>query len=965
MNREKTWKQFLETDENGKPVGISRPINGFSRRSFLAALGYTAAGAALMSCRVPEQAVVPYLKKPAEVTPGMANWYASTCGGCNAGCGTLMKVRDGRPIKLEGNPDHPVSKGGLCSVAHSLVFGLFDPERLKGPTLDAKDTDWAAIDKEVIAKLADSKSAGKKVRVLTPRITSPTSRAVLRRFIGSYEDAKLVEYEPFGPAAIVHAHGISHSNKSLPTYDIEKAHIVVGFEADFLGTWISPVAFTKAYSSARELKNGSKEMLKHIQFESRISVTGANADYRHTASPKEQRLCLNYLLGKVSADHVADSLTIPEGLKKAVDEAAAELSKNKGSSLVVCGSGNPDVQLLVNAINNALENYGTTVVIPAASEEAEEALSFDDLVSEAESGDVGALFMVDVNPLYEAPDAARFNEAIKKIPLTVSMTSTGNETSAACKVVCAIPHHLESWDDSNVRTGVFSISQPAISPLYKTRHYQESFMRWMGEETEFYRELQRNWKETLFTKQDKFSDFNDFWDKSLHDGVFEESQSPATPASYSSDGLDNAVQKTVDTSKEGYSLVLYQKPGILDGRFANSPWLQELPDPISKVTWDNYALVSDETASALGVVEGDPIKITKGENSIEIPVLIQPGQANDCLSVAIGYGRTKAGNAGNDVGVNAAIFAEYGNGLRSFEIDGITVAKSTAAATQFAKMQIEPSAHERPLIKEYSLAAYKDGKVDIEETEFEKLFSEHEYPEHKWGMAVDLSACTGCNACVLSCQAENNIPVVGKDEVGLQRDMHWLRIDRYFDESADEPTTRFQPLPCMHCENASCEMVCPVLATVHSTEGLNMQVYNRCVGTRYCANNCAYKVRRFNWFEYPHDDPTANLALNPDVTVRSRGVMEKCTMCVQRIEEKKIVARNENREIKDGEIQTACQQSCPANAIEFGDTKNLKSRVVALKKSGRNYVLLEDLNTKPAVSYLAKITNSEDHGEEH
>ncbi|MFZ1699501.1 MAG: molybdopterin-dependent oxidoreductase [Pyrinomonadaceae bacterium] len=981
MKGEKLWEQFLELDENGKPVSEKSPIAGVSRRSFLAALGYTAAGVTLMNCRVPEQKIIPTLKQAPEERPGIANWYASTCSGCNSGCGTLVKVRDGRPIKIEGNPEHPVSKGGLCSVAHSLVFGLYDSERLQKPMAAGQEVAWKDIDTQVSEKLTSIKQTGGKVRFLSNSIISPTSKGLIDKFLSGFNDGKHVAYESVSASAVGVAHARTHGTGATPVFHVDRAKVIVGFDADFLGTWISPIQFTKDYSNSRDLKKGQKEMSRHIQFESRMSLTGANADKRvklSTAEEAEALLLLSKTLvekGSASASENPATLklstletpALSPQLKKHIETTADELLAHKGESLVVCGSNDADIQQIANVINQTLGNYGKTIDIELRTQPVYTSdEDFAGLLDEMKKGEVAALFVLNANPAYDSFAATEFSESLKRVPLKISFSPSLDETASLADYNCPNHHSLETWDDAETVRGTYSFNQPTIAPLFNTRAYQESLMRWSGDNRSFYDALRESWQTSNFTKQTKYAKFDDFWDKSLQDGVFVADQAAAagSPGPFNASGLEEATGRLKARQISGYSLALYQKISIRDGRFANSPWLQELPDPISKTTWDNYACVSPETAAKLNLSEGQIVSIKKDNKAFELPVLIQQGQSDDCIAVAVGYGRTKAGKAGNNVGANAFPFVEFVNGTFRYQTTNVSIAP-TGKSTLLAKTQIAESAFDRPLVENITLSQYVSGKHDIKHPEFEKLFAAHDYPIHKWGMAIDLAACTGCNACVLSCQAENNSPIVGKEEVAKTRDMQWLRIDRYYRETPDGVQVDFQPLPCMQCENASCEMVCPVLATVHSSEGLNMQVYNRCVGTRYCANNCAYKVRHFNWFDYPHDDPIANLALNPDVTVRSRGVMEKCTFCVQRIEEKKIHARNEGRPIRDGEIKTACQQSCPANAIIFGDMKDLTSMVNENKKNGRDYLLLEELNTKPAVSYLAKVSNREETKEEH
>ena len=973
MNRgNKVWKEFPGQETNGNLVQLSRtkPANGVSRRTFLEALGYSSAALALSGCRAPQQKIVPYLKQPVEFTPGVASWFASVCGGCRAACGTLVKVRDGRPIKLEGNPDHPLSSGGLCALAHGMVFGLYNPERLRQPLIASRPATWEQIDREITPKLAAIKRSGGKVRLLTAPITGPTSLETVQKFLAQFSDAKHITYQAVSTDAIRQAHLRSHGTNAIPSYRFDKARLVVSFGADFLGTWISPVVFTRGYAKARSLQKGEREMLRHVQFESRMSLTGSNADTRIKVSPTEEIQALLYL-AKLVAAKSASALPVPQLLtafdpkrlnqkaRDAVERLSKDVMNQRGSVLVVSGADDPDVQYLVNFINHAADSYGSTVDLARSYASTESsAQEIVDLVRQMNSGEIAALIMSGVNPAYDYFDNQAFSSGMEKVPLKISLNSTLDETSSLADYVCPRSHFLEAWDDVEPVRGTFSVNQPTIAPLFQTRGFQESLMRWSGDSRSFYDVLRRSWREKLFPQQQQYSNFDEFWDQTLQKGFFVPESARAEASAFRPDGLNEAFSKLISTSpqtSDGLELVLYQKVSIRDGQYANSPWLQELPDPISKITWDNYANVSPRYAEKTGLEEGRVVHITKGATSIEIPVHIQPGQHDDVVAIALGYGRTKAGKAGDNVGANAFPFVSFTGSTLRYVTTGAKLEK-TSHRIEFAQTQTKDSMEERPLVRELALTEYAQGKRETEE-EYGSLWSPHDYPEHKWGIAVDLSACVGCSACVVSCQAENNVPVVGKDEVRRRREMHWIRIDRYFEGDRDDPKTFYQPVMCQQCDNASCESVCPVLATVHSSEGLNMQVYNRCVGTRYCENNCAYKVRRFNWFDYSHADPIANLALNPDVTVRSRGVMEKCTFCVQRIEEVKIKARNEGRAINDGEIQPACAQSCPANAIIFGDLTDVKSRVAQLKKSGRNYTLLDELNLRPALSYLAKVRN--------
>jgi molybdopterin-containing oxidoreductase family iron-sulfur binding subunit len=974
MSQKRYWKnldelrggaEILDRAKDEFPEPLDHSI---SRRTFIELVGFSAAAVALNGCRAPEQKIIPYVKQPVELTPGVANWYASTCNGCSASCGVLVKVIDGRPIKLEGNPEHHLSKGGLCALAHGLVFSLYDSDRLRQPLINGKAASWEGLDNQVKQKLASIKQSGGKVRVLSPVITSPTTRATIATFLSEFADGKRVTYRAVSSSAISDAHRRSHQSAGLPSYHFDRARLVVSFDADFLGTWIAPAHFTRGYSQARNLRNGRREMLRHIQFESRMSLTGSNADQRIKVSPAEGIDALLYLANLVIANgNGGFQQRLDQRIRQSVEKLADELQRHRGESLVVCGWNDVDAQYLVNAVNHALGNYGHTLDLDIAADQTQDSdQQMVELVREMNAGQVAALIIADVNPAYNYYASEDFIRAMSKVPLKVSLNSTLDETSSLADYVCPQHHFLEAWGDSEPARGVYSLTQPTIAPLFNTRAYQENFMRWRGDQRTYYDVLRAGWREKLFPLQQKYANFDEFWDHSLHDGVFVVEDQPKQPPVFAGSELNGSVDKLAARSANfagKLSLALYEKVSLRDGAHANNPWLQELPDPITRITWDNYVNVSLKLAERLQLEEGQVVSISKGATTIELPVHIQPGQHDDCISMALGYGRTKAGKVGSNIGENAFPLVSYENGSFQYLTTEIKLEK-LAERVEFAKTQVQDNHEGRGIIKELVLAEYLSGHNGKEGEEpyarHKSIWPGYEYTEHKWGMVVDLNACTGCSACILSCQAENNVPVVGKDEVRRRREMHWIRIDRYYEGSPDDPKVTYQPVMCEHCDNASCESVCPVLATVHSSDGLNMQVYNRCVGTRYCANNCALKVRRFNWFNYERSDALANLALNPDVTVRSRGVMEKCTFCVQRIEEAKICARNENRPIRDGEVMTACQQSCPAQAITFGNLVDRNSEVAQLKRDDRSYLLLEDLNLQPALTYLAKVRNSEE-----
>jgi Fe-S-cluster-containing dehydrogenase component len=831
---------------------------------------------------------------------------------------------------------------------------------------------WEQIDNEITRKLAAIKQSGGRVRLLTGQINGPTALETIQRFLAQFGDARHITYQPVSSDAIRQAHLRSHGVNAIPSYRFDRASLVVSFGADFLGTWISPVQFTRGYARARSLQKGEREMLRHVQFESRMSLTGSNADLRLTVSPAEETQALLYLARLITATDGAaampvqlasfDPTRLNQKTRDAVEGVAKDLTKLAGNALIISGSDDPNLQLLVNFINHATGSYGNTIDLAATSANNQSSdQDLVDLVRQMNAGEIAALLVSGVNPAYDYFDSQAFTNGMQKVALKVSLNPTLDETASLADYVCPQSHFLEAWADVEPVRGTFSVNQPTIAPLFQTRAVQESLLRWSDDGRSFYDVLKQSWREKFFPHQNQYTSFDEFWDQTLQKGVFTAAAASAAIPVFKADGLNDAIARLVSASGEAtgsLGLVLYQKVSVRDGQYANSPWLQELPDPITKITWDNYASVSPRYAETTGLEEGRIVRITKGAAAIELPVHIQAGQHDEVIAIALGYGRTKAGKAGDNVGANAYPFVGLSDATFRYCTTGAKLEK-TSRRVEFAQSQTKDSMEGRPLVRELSLAEYGKGKGETE-TEYGSLWSPHDYPEHKWGIAVDLSACVGCSACVVSCQAENNVPVVGKDEVRRRREMHWIRIDRYFEGDRENPDVFHQPVMCQQCDNASCESVCPVLATVHSSEGLNMQVYNRCVGTRYCENNCPYKVRRFNWFEYSHDDPIANLALNPDVTVRTRGVMEKCTFCVQRIEEVKIRARNEGRAINDNEIQPACQQSCPANAIIFGDLTDLKSRVAQVKRSRRNYTLLDDLNLRPALSYLAKVRNTEE-----
>lgn len=975
-----------DTHQHHEPEGIDR-------RSFLKAAGFTFAGAMAAGCQQASlDKAIPYLIQPEEITPGTAYWFATTCPGCPAGCGVLIKCREGRPIKFEGNPDHPVSRGGLCAMGQASLLGLYDSHRLSGPLMKGASATWQQVDEEVVKALTSIRQKGGAVRVLTGTVNGPTARATIERFVDGFKNARHVEYDAISRSAILDAHAVSHGRRVLPRYRFGSAEVIVSFDADFLGTWISPVEFTKGYRSGRTLEGEPPRCSYHAQVESGVSLTGSNADERFCMAPDEMKACLNSLAASIAAragqPSTVSGRVSPEG-ERVAHVLAERLWNARGRSLVVCGTNDRSCQLMVNSINHALGNYGTTVDIDAPSHQAagsDEALQT--LLDELRSGSVAALVIAGANPVYDLPDGAALAKAMEAIPVVISLSERLDETASGARFVCPVPHPLESWSDHEPVAGVAAVSQPTIPPLKDTRPLTESLAIWSGSPAPALDLIRETWKRKVYPRSGQ-GPFESFWTGTLNAGSASISVERRPAGAYRAAAAADAWRSGGAGVAEagGMSLSIVPSLTMFDGRHGHNPWLQELADPVTKVVWGNVASVSRRTAERLGVENGDVLRIQTPEATLELPAYIQPGQHDDVVTVTLGYGRagtdrfTDVGPSwlqskstvasGETVGCNAAVCIRRAGGTSSYLIAGVSVTATgrteTVAVTQEYPSLYDPdllglsTGERRPIVQEATLAAYTLDRAAgrFHQESLDSMWSDDHSTTggHRWGMAIDLTACTGCSACVIGCQAENNIPVVGKDEVKRNRELAWLRIDRYYDESDGGFSVAHQPMMCQHCAHAPCETVCPVLATVHNSEGLNQQVYNRCVGTRYCANNCPYKMRRFNWFQYRHGDELQKMVLNPDVTVRDRGVMEKCSFCIQRISLAKLDAKREGRPLRDGDIQPACAQSCPAQAIVFGDINDPASRVSGLLKDPRKYRVLDELGVRPSVNYLTLVRN--------
>ena len=1001
MGETKDQRYFMAPGETARlgsgqdPEPAPMPRLPLDRRDFLKASGFALAFASGCS-RSPLHEAIPLLAADPEMVPGRASWYASTCAGCTAGCGVLGKSRDGRPIKLEGNDLHPLSQGGLCAVGQATLLELYDGQRLRGPLRRGEVSDWPTVDAAIGDALSRAADGGLPVRLLTETVNSPSELAAIREFGRRFSDFRHVVYDPLSSAAILDAHLRTFGIRTLPHYDFAKAEVIAAFDADFLGSWISPVEFTAGYQAGRQLEIESPRLSYHLQAEARLSLTGSNADRRVLLHPAETVSTLRYLAAHVAAHagRTDDALpTVQPGSHSApwVGDLAARLWHARGRSLVVSGSQELAAQLLCNLINELLGNYEQTLSIQRPSyQRTGDDRALADLERELEAGAVEVLLTRGVNPIYDLPNGSRWEGYLSATPLTVSFAHGLDETALATWAVCPEHHFLEDWRDAEPVAGRLSLTQPLVNPRGDTRAFTTSLLAWSGRPVENLEWMQEVWREEIVARADGGA-FQQLWQQAVQRGQLDVAineavaLSPAT-ASFDFTALGSLAAPAAERDTSGLSLVLYPKLGMLDGRHAHNAWLQELPDPISKVSWDNYASLSPETAAEYGVEDGDLIEIAAGEHKTVLPAHLQPGQHPGVVAVALGYGRAGTDRfhgvgpdwleaeatvgVGERVGVRINDWLRSDDGLLSCEGTEVSL-RATGGHRRLAFTQVyddrevperlRPANGEpRPIIQETVLPAYLEdrGAGEPHSHHFDgNLWPEYPEGEHHWAMAIDLSACTGCSGCVIACQVENNVPVVGRDEIRRRRDLYWMRIDRYYAESEQGVDVFHQPMLCHHCDNAPCETVCPVAATVHSEEGLNQQVYNRCVGTRYCANNCPYKVRRFNWFDYPRPSAEENLVLNPDVTVRSRGVMEKCSFCVQRIEGAKIAAKTERRELVDGEFQTACQQSCPADAIVFGDVTDPESAISKALGSERHYRLFEELNILPSVGYLRVVRN--------
>lgn len=1031
--------QFVATQKNefseALPLDEVLNENGFelnsNRRDFLKYFGFSVTAVSLAACyRTPVRKAIPYLVKPESVTPGVADYYSSTCGQCSVGCGVEVKVREGRPIKVDGSHRSTTSKGGLCAAGQAGILSLYDIERLADPLSNGSSTqDWKAIDTAIIKQLEEISKKGERIVILSNSLHGPATLKTIEDFKKKYETAEHVVMDPVSYSSIILANKADFEKPAFPSYNFAKAQTIVSFGADFLGTWGSTVEYTADYTPNR-IPSKDKTMSTHIQFESNMSMTGTNADYRFPIKASKMATYVASLYNKIAEKTGAKQIPVAAQLEVAgnnIAKTADMLLASKGRSIVISGSDSVAVQRIINAINQTLENYGSTIDLSNQSNQFQgDDTKVNEVLTSMKAGKVGAVVFYNTNPVYHG--GKEWEEAIKKTKLSISLSSTKDETASLCNYVCPSHHYLESWGDAEPKAGHIHFIQPTISPVFNTRQAQESILVWAGslpvlesdplasrgilsqklKTSPYYAYLKSHYTGEAGSEKE----FNQY----LHDGV-KITETEAKPSAYAGDVTSLASDITAETKNSGIDLVLYEAIGVRDGQLGNNPWLQELPDPVSKVTWDNYVSLPKALAVSLGIKQGDTVNLKANGVTplVNVPALVQPGQANETIGLAVGYGRWSAGKvAGNkekgveSLGVNAYPFVQMNKGVRTYTLNGIQITKGDDTY-ELAQTQTHQTIEGRDHVREATYKAWKEkpnAGNDKPHPHIYTIWETRDYKKdgstnHRWGMVVDLNACTGCGACVVSCAIENNVPVVGRDEVRLRREMHWLRIDRYYsftntskdkfdgaahitrekqinqlDKAAGDKGSYehwenvnvvHQPMMCQHCSNAPCETVCPVLATTHSSEGLNQMTYNRCIGTKYCGNNCPYKVRRFNWFRFNDNDrfdfhfnnELGKMVINPDVTVRTRGVMEKCSFCVQRIQEAKLKAKREGKDHKDVQVVTACQRTCAAGAIVFGDLNNPESEISKLVKNERSYSVLEELNVQSSVVYMTKVRNTE------
>lgn len=1052
-SNKKYWKSVEELNENSSIVEALRqnefveevPVDEFlgdketlessstSRRDFLKYVGFSTAAATLAACEGPVIKSIPYVVQPETIIPGVADYYATTIADGYDFASILIKTREGRPIKVENNKE-AATKGSANARVHASVLSLYDSMRVKNPKIDGKDASWETLDAEVGQKLNQISASGKQIVLLTQTFASPSVAKLVGEFKAKYGNVNHVVYDAVSESTALDAFEAKYGERALADYDFSKAEIIVSVGADFLGDWQGG-GYDDGYAKGRipHGKKGHQKMSRHVQFEANMTLSGANADKRVPLSVADQKVALAKIYAGVTGNSVSGR-QLSDKAESAIKNAIGQIKMAGSKAVVVSGINDVDAQSVVLAIN---ETIGSEVFDKEAPRKIRQGndKAVAKLISDMKGGAVGGIIMAGVNPVYTLANGDEFAESLKGLDLAVTFTQKEDETALNTKYVAATPHYLESWGDVELKKGHYSLTQPTIRPLFDTRQFQDALLKWTGNDKAYYQYLRESWTADILGGTP--------WNQAVHDGVFKTTAtvSLAEEANVAIEAADAAEENeteevattTTDVSAQarklagtaqasGMELVLYTKTGMGDGQQANNPWLQEFPDPITRASWDNYLTISQADAKAKeiknwnvanGGLNGSYAKITVNGVDLKVPVIIQPGQAPGTVGLALGYGKKAGIKKDMQTGVNAYKVYNNFNSVQNVSIGG------AEGAHEFACVQLHNTLMGRgDIVKETTLEIFNSADLKHKPGIYNpqpKVSRDHEMIDatsqeadmwakfdrsvgHHFNLSIDLNACTGCGACVIACHAENNVPVVGKTEVRRSRDMHWLRIDRYYsseetfsgdDKKKEEfsglfgekgslggfveledpsanPQVAFQPVMCQHCNHAPCETVCPVAATSHGRQGQNHMAYNRCVGTRYCANNCPYKVRRFNWFLYNKNDEfdyhmnndLGRMVLNPDVVVRSRGVMEKCSMCIQKTQKTILDAKREGRQIKDGEFQTACSSACSSGAMVFGDLNDKSSKVAELHEDDRMYHLLEHVGTKPNVQYHVKVRNT-------
>ena len=1010
------------------PHGEDQPIeldkmDPFSRRKFLALMTASGVFAATACTDYRDKGkIINYTTKPEAVQPGIANYYASTLNLNGNSWGILVKTREGRPIKINGNPEHPVNQGKLSNLAQATILNLYDPSRLKEPAKKTdmhfpafKDMKWENIDAEIVKALDEANASGKEIAILTEQVVSPSYAKLLNDFAAKYPTTKIYTYNTFNNDIRNMAWQESYNTNDLyPAIALDKADVILSLDNDFLGTDGDVLENTRMFVSRRDIDN-LDNFNKLYTVEAGMSLTGAKSDYRFRLTPEMQFEFVASLINEMGrktgmgvdgafAGYSLDKFIKTNGMNaQKIGYLVNDLMKSKGKSIVMAGRQlTKEVHIAVNYLNEMLGN--SALYRTDSQNVSYGALSMNsnmmDLANDLKAGKVHVLLNVDTNPVFNLPSDMNMSELLGKAKVVVTMSEMETETSKLSSYVLPINHTLESWGDGQSRNNVSSLQQPVISPLYNSREKEAILLNWMNGGNSYnydiyYNYVRARWKSEVYPLFNSVANFDTFWNNSLHDGVVTRNSTMFSSYVFNSgvfSGLSSA-------KKSGVTVIFTESASVGDGKYANNGFLQETPHPITKVTWDNTANISIDTARKLGVAYEDMIELSLNGKSVKLPVVIQPGMADDVVAVDLGYGRTAAGEIGNAVGFDVNMLRS-GKGLTPWVFTGASLSKSEGtyklASTQEHHQMDETVGEkilgdkaykisefhiERHIIQETEVETYKNDKEVISRHghDTKSIMKNHDYTGIKWAMAIDMNKCTGCNACITSCNVESNVPVVGKDQVSRGREMQWMRMDRYYSGDENNPSVSIQPMLCQHCDNAPCENVCPVVATTHSPDGINQMVYNRCVGTRYCANNCPYKVRRFNFYDFRDNlakgyyyELSMQQMYNPEVTVRSRGVMEKCDFCTSRIADARALATKEGRQFTGADVTTACQEACPANAIYFGDANDPNSAVSKLRNHDLGYHVLEVLDVKPNVTYVAKLNNiipdkenSEGHNSAH